>query len=186
MNKIVSTHWISLDGYISGPAGELDFVRGDGQLAEYEIGLVSRVGALLFGRTTYQQLSSYWGQVPNNPNAADWEKVYAGKMNPLPKAVVSTGLATADWESSTILRDAGAVADYKARAAGDVLVYGSATLVQELARRNLIDEYHLLVHPVLLGGGTNLFGAMGQRQNLSRTRTENFDSGIVLNVYQPA
>lgn len=58
MTKIISTHWISLDGYISGPDGELDFVCGDEQLADYEIGLVSKVGALLFGRTTYQQLSS--------------------------------------------------------------------------------------------------------------------------------
>ncbi len=186
MNKIISTHWISLDGYISGPAGELDFVRGDGQLAEYEIGLVSRVSGLLFGRTTYQQLSSYWSQVPNNPNAADWEKVYAGKMNPLPKAVASKVLEVAEWENSTILRDAAAIADLKEEAAGDILIYGSATLVQELVRRDLVDEYHLLVHPILLGDGTSLFGAVGKRQNLRKVRTEDFNSGIVLNVYQPA
>lgn len=186
MTKIISTHWISLDGYISGPAGELDFVRGDGQLAEYEINLVGSVQHLLFGRTTYLQLSSYWSQVPANPNAADWEKTYAGKMNPLPKTVVSHSLETAGWENSQIVRSADAVAELKAKTDGDILVYGSATIVQELTRRELIDEYHLLVHPVLLGGGTSLFGAAGHRLNLKKLRRDDFDSGIVLDVYQPA
>jgi dihydrofolate reductase len=121
MSRIISTHWISLDGFISGPAGELDFVRGDGQLAEYEIGLVSTMGHLLFGRKTYEQLSFYWSQIPDNPAAADWEKVYAGKLNPMRKSVVSTSLQTASWADSDILRDAESVADLRARATGDIL-----------------------------------------------------------------
>jgi dihydrofolate reductase len=184
MSRIISTHWISLDGFISGPAGELDFVRGDGQLAEYEIGLVSTMGHLLFGRKTYEQLSFYWSQIPDTPAAADWEKVYAGKLNPMRKSVVSTSLQTASWADSDILRDAESVADLRARATGDILIYGSATLVQALSRLALIDEYHLLVHPVLLGGGTSLFASLGSRLNLKKTREETFDSSLVLNVYQ--
>ena len=103
-------------------------------------------------------------------------------MNPLPKAVVSKELQSASWENSTILREVAAIADYKASSSGDILIYGSASMVQELARRSLIDEDQLLVHPILLGGGTSLFGDMGQRQNLNRVNTENFASGIVLNV----
>jgi len=186
MNKIITTHWISLDGYIATANGQLDFVRGDGQLAEYEIGIVGSVGHLLFGRKTFEQLSAYWGQVPHNPAAADWEKVYAGKMNPLPKTVVSKTLETANWDNSRIVRDIDALAELKARAEGDILVYGSATIVQELTRRGLVDEYHLLVHPVLLGGGTSLFGATGHRANLKKIRSEDFASGIVLDVYQSA
>ena len=186
MSKIISTHWISLDGYISGPAGELDFVRGDDQLGEYEIGMASAVGHMLFGRKTYDMLSGYWSQAAESPNVADWEKIYAGKINPLPKSVISHGLQTAGWENSQILRDPAEVAGLKAKADGDILIYGSASVVQELSRRELIDEYQLLVHPVLLGGGTSLFGAIGQRLTLNKVRSQNFDSGIVLDVYQTA
>jgi len=159
-------------------------VRGDEQLAAYEIGLVSEMRHLLFGRKTFEQLSFYWQQIPQNPNAADWEKVCAGRMNPLPKTVVSTSLQTADWGDSRIVRDADQVADLKASTEGDILIYGSATLVQALSRLSLIDEYHLLVHPVLLGGGTSLFGALGNRLNLVKTRSEDFESGLVLSVYE--
>ena len=81
MKKLIVSNWISLDGYISGPNGELDWILGDGQLAEYETTLMQQVDTTLFGRKTYEQLSQYWGAVPNNPQAMDWEKPYAEMIN---------------------------------------------------------------------------------------------------------
>ena len=81
MKKLIVSNWISLDGYISGPDGALDWILGDGRLAQYETELMQQVDTTLFGRKTYEQLSQYWSAVPNNPQAMDWEKPYAELIN---------------------------------------------------------------------------------------------------------
>src|SRR4051794_14460214 len=81
MKKLIVSNWISLDGYISGPNGELDWILGDGKLAQYETELMQDVDTTLFGRKTYEQLSQYWSAVPANPQAMDWEKPHAEMIN---------------------------------------------------------------------------------------------------------
>lgn len=184
MPKIIATHWITLDGYIADANGELDFVRGEDQLGDYELDIIGSAGHLLFGRNTYEQLFGYWSQVPENPKVSGFERAFAAKINPLEKSVLSRSLKEADWENSQILNDIEAVAELKQTASGDILIYGSASIVQELTRRELIDEYHLLVHPVLLGEGKSLFAGAGHRLSLKKVRQDNFDSGVVLDVYR--
>lgn len=184
MAKIISSHWITLDGYISGRDGSLGFVRGDAQLAEYEIGLIGTASHLLFGRATYEQLSSYWTRVPANPDAADWEKVYGARINPLPKSVLSTTMKEGAWGNTEILENIGALGERARRTEGDMLIYGSASVVQQLTDQDLIDEFHFLIHPVLLGAGKRLFGEAGGQVDLRKTRQEDFASGVVLNVYE--
>jgi len=187
MKKLIASNWISLDGYISGPNGELDWILGDGQLAEYETTLMQQVDTTLFGRKTYEQLSQYWGAVPNNPQAMDWEKPYAEMINAAHHVVVSHDLKDAAWGRSTVWRtiDPKAVETLKAGSGKSILMFGSASIVQQLMPLGLIDEYHLLVHPVLLGGGTRLF-ADGARTKLKRVSAEPFASGILKTVFQPA
>jgi dihydrofolate reductase len=187
MKKLIVSNWTSLDGYICGPNGELDWILGDGRLAQYETELMEKVDTTLFGRKTYDQLSAYWSAVPNSPQAMDWERPYAELINAAHHVVVSHTLAKADWGKSTIWRglDAASVEALKAGRGKSILMFGSASLVQQLTRLGLIDEYHLLVHPVLLGGGMPLFGE-GDRTMLRRIDAEPFESGIVKIILQRA
>ena len=187
MKKLIVSNWISLDGYIAGPDEALDWILGDGRLAQYETELMQQVDTTLFGRKTYEQLSQYWSAVPTNPQAMDWEKPYAELINAAHHVVVSHELEGAAWGRSTIWRDIDpkAVAALKAGSGKSILMFGSASIVQQLTRLGLIDEYHLLVHPVLLGGGTRLF-AEGARTKLERVGVEPFESGIIKTVFQPA
>jgi dihydrofolate reductase len=188
MKKLIVSNWISLDGYISGPDGALDWILGDGRLAQYETELMQQVDTTLFGRRTYEQLSTYWSAVPDSPQAMDWEKPYAQMINAAHHIVVSHNLKDATWGTATIWRDldAKAVAALKAGSGKSILMFGSASIVQELTRLGLIDEYQLLIHPVLLGGGTRLFDGIDTRTRLKRVDVEAFDSGIVKTVFQPA
>jgi dihydrofolate reductase len=187
MKKLIVSNWISLDGYISGPNGALDWILGDGRLAQYETELMQDVDTTLFGHRTYEQLSQYWSAVPNSPQAMDWEKPYAQMINAAHHVVVSSHLKQAEWGKSTIWRDIDktTVEALKAGPGKSILMFGSASIVQQLTRLGLIDEYHLLVHPVLLGGGTRLFGE-GDRIKLKRISAEPFESGIIKSVFQPA
>ena len=188
MKKLIVSNWISLDGYIAGANGALDWILGDGRLAQYETELMQQVDTTLFGRRTYEQLSHYWSAVPNNPQAMDWEKPYAQMINAAHHVVVSHDLKDASWGKSTIWRgiDPKTVEALKAGSGKSILMFGSASVVQQLTNLGLVDEYHLLVHPVLLGDGTRLFDKIDARTKFKRVDVEPFDSGIVKTVYQRA
>jgi dihydrofolate reductase len=188
MRKLIASSWITADGLIADPSGSIDWVMGDDELAAYESALIEAADTVMLGRVTYQQLASYWPQVPSSPNAAPWEKAYAEKINARSKVVVSRSLENASWSDSRILRDvtAESVTAVKEGSDRSIVTFGSATLVQELSRLGLVDEYHLLVHPVLLGSGKSLFGPLEGRLRLERVRTEPFKSGVTLLVYKAA
>jgi dihydrofolate reductase len=95
MKKLIMTNWTTLDGFIAGPMGEMDWILGDDQLADYEIGMVSDADTLLLGKKTYQDFAQYWPAIPTSPKAQPWEKVYAEKINALKKVVISHTLQQA-------------------------------------------------------------------------------------------
>jgi len=181
MRKIISSNWLSLDGFIAGRGGALDWILGDGQLAQYETELMAGADTTIFGRTTYEQLSGYWSAIPDSPQAMDWERPYAQMINAAHHVVVSRGLETASWGKATIWRDIDAdeVRSLKGAPGKNILMFGSASVVQQLTKLGVIDEYHLLIHPVLLGGGIPLFDGVEVRSGLKRVDVQPFDSGIV-------
>jgi dihydrofolate reductase len=188
MSKLISTHWISLDGFIAGPMGEMDWIRGDDQLANYEIGLVNSASSLLLGKGTYQDFAQYWPTIPASPTAAAWEKTYAERINQLHKVVISHNLQAAKWPTSELWRelDAAKVNEFKARAGGDILTYGSATIVQQLTNLGVIDEYHWLIHPIILGKGRRLLDNLERRFDIELVDSERFNSGVMKLVYRKA
>ena len=188
MKKLIVTNWTTLDGFIAGPNGEMDWVLGDDELSAYEIGMVSDADTLLLGKKTYQDFAGYWPRVPTNPNAPQWEKDYASKINALHKVVISRQLPEATWSDSEILREISAAGINKLKngTGKNVLMYGSASIVRQLTNLGLIDEHHVLFHPVLLGGGRALFENIGRRIKLERTRVQQFKSGVQLLVYRPS
>jgi dihydrofolate reductase len=190
MRKLVLTEWISADGYTAGPDNDMSFVGEsfDDEMGQYESDILDRADTLVLGRVTYESFAGSWPHVPDNPNASEAEKDYARRLNSMRKIVFSRSLGSADWNNSTLERqiDADAIRRLKQADGKDVLIYGSAKLVQQLTALDLIDEYQLLVHPVLLGGGSRLFGELDARRRLKLVSARPFASGVVLLTYQRA
>jgi dihydrofolate reductase len=190
MRKLVMTMWTSLDGLIAGPAGEMDWVNGifSPEMGKYEDDLVSRAGGLMLGRVTYQSFAGAWPSVPDNPAVPEDEKAYARKLNAMPKYVFSRTLVKAEWNNSTLLReiDPSQIQQLKQAPGGDILIYGSASIVQALTNLGLVDEYQVLVHPLLLGQGKPLFADLRSRTSLKLVSSQVHPNGVALLVYQPA
>lgn len=186
MRKLIYSAWITLDGYVDGPNGEMDWIRGDEEMSRYETGLVSDADTLMLGRQTYLDFAGYWPATAKNPDAPAWEQAYGQKVDQLHKVVVSRTLKDTIWKEASILAELStdAVADLKAGPGKNIVMYGSVGVLQQLAKMGLVDEYHLLVHPLLVGGGRRLFERIDERVDLERVEVAPFPSGATLMVYR--
>jgi dihydrofolate reductase len=179
MRKLIVSEFISLDGVIEAPQNwHFPFVTDDMQ--QEVMKSILDPEALLMGRVTYQEFASYW------PTAEDDGSGLANKLNSTPKYVVSTTLDKADWNNSTIIN--GSVVDEirKLKQQGDGIIglTGSATLIDSLMEAGLIDEFQLMVHPVVVGSGKRLFKE-GSKTTLKLVGSQPFQGGVILLRYQP-
>ena len=190
MRKLVLTEWVSLDGYTAGPGNDMSFVGEsfNDEMGQYEDDIVSTGDTLVLGRVTYESFAGSWPYVPDKPDVSEGEKVYARKLNGMRKIVFSRTLGSAEWNNSVLLReiDPEAIKQWKQQDGKDMLIYGSASIVQQLTNLGLIDEYQLLVHPVVLGGGKPLLENITGTQRLKLVSAKPFSSGVVLLTYQRA
>jgi dihydrofolate reductase len=189
MGKIVVTEFITLDGIIEDPGGAEGTPNGgwsfrspapDAEQFKFEELLAANVQ--LMGRVTYEGFAAAW------PAMEETTGEFGKRMNSMPKVVVSTTLTDPAWKNTTVISGdvAAEVARLKARYEGDVLVPASATLVDTLREHDLVDEYRLMVHPVVLGSGKRLFkdGAAGTELALADSRKVGPD--VLLLIYRPA
>src|ERR671926_1275080 len=154
-----------------------EFVSVDGD--KFKLDETMATDALLLGRVTYEGFAAAW---PSR------EGEFADKFNQMPKYVVSSTLGEPEWENSTVLRGdlAEEVEQVKARHDGDVVVHGSAQLVQGLLERDLVDELRLMVFPVVLGAGRPLFGETSDKKRLQLADSKTVGDGVAILVYRPA
>ncbi len=188
MRKVVVSEFLSLDGVMEDPGGAEKFERGgwtqpywNDEIGKFKYDELFASDALLLGRVTYQGFAAAW------PERKD-EAGFADRMNCLPKYVVSSTLAEAAWNNSTILRTniAGAIAKLKEQDGQDILVAGSRRLVRMLMDYDLVDRYQLLVYPVLVGSGKRLFDELEKPVDLKPTGMKSFKTGVTLLTYEPA
>lgn len=186
MRKIIVTEFITLDGVVEAPGGnETPHPHGgwqstyrDPEAGQYKIKELSSVDALLLGKTTYEGFARFW------PTQTDAE--FAVPINRLPKYVVSRSLQKVEWNNSHILRDvAKDVAALKNSEGGDILVYGSATLVKALLHHNLVDELRLMVSPVSIGGGLRIFDDNLELKKFQLKQARAIDNGVLILEYLP-
>ena len=189
MRKIITTTWVTLDGYIAGPNGEMDWIGEiyDEAMGIYETDLISSADTLLLGRVTYQSFAGSWPHVPDNPNASEGEKVYARLLNAMRKIVFSRTLESVEWNNSTLLKEVvpEEIQQLKQEPGRDMVIYGSASIVQTLTNHGLIDEYQVLVHPVILGSGKPLFQDIKNQVKLKLVNSRTHPSGVAVLTYQP-
>jgi dihydrofolate reductase len=187
MSRLIVSEFVTLDGVIEAPGGEpthphsgwvFDFMGPEQE--QYKLDEVLEAESLLIGRVTYEGFSAAW------PDRAG---EFAEKMNSMPKYVVSSTLSEPlEWSNSTVISGdvAGEVSKLKQADGGPILVAGSQTLVHSLVENDLVDEYRLMVFPVLIGGGKRMFPDSPDKRSLSLADTKPFDSGVVVHTYQPA
>ena len=187
MGRIVVTEFVSLDGVMEAPGGGEDFEHGgwsfeidrgeDGD--KFKLDEALETEALLLGRVTYEGFAAAW---PSR------EGEFADKFNNMPKYVVSSTLEDPEWNNSTVLQGdvAEEVSKLRERVDGDIVVHGSARLVQTLVEHDLVDELRLMVFPVVLGSGKRLFGDTSDKKPLRLADSKMVGDGIAILVYEPA
>jgi dihydrofolate reductase len=188
MRKLIVTEWITVDGFIAGANGEMDWVTSifDETMGKYEGTIIDTADTLLLGRVTYDSFAGSWPKVPENPNVSAEEKEYAGKLNAMRKVVFSKTVTNPTWNNTAIMKDIipEEIQKLKEEGGKDILIYGSASIVQALTNLGLIDEYQLLVHPVILGSGKPLFKDIKEKKDLKLIDSVIHPSGVVRLVYQ--
>jgi dihydrofolate reductase len=183
MRKLILMMSVSLDGFFEGPHHELDWQLVDDELHRHFNERLRRMSAFLDGRVTYELMAGYWPTADQDPSSPAPVAEFARIWRDIPKIVYSTSLERADWNTSVVRAVVPEeIRTLKAQAGGDMVV-GGANLAATFMRHNLIDEYWLYIHPVLIGRGTPLFPRSGSTTNLRLTETQTFGSGVVLLRY---
>lgn len=178
---------VSLDGFVEGPNGELDwFLDGDPQFERYCDEMLDSVSLALYGRRSYELMVSYWPKAEREPRSPA-DLAFARKMNALPKLVLSRTLERAEWNNTRIVKDrvSETIAELKAQPGKPIVAWAGAGLVETLMRHDLVDEYRLIVHPVILGKGTPLFRGTERRKHLKLVRTTHLGSELAVLCYEP-
>jgi dihydrofolate reductase len=183
MRNVILQEFVTLDGLAAGPNGSVDFVpastAGDESFGQEQLALLERIDTIVLGRVTYRMFAGFWPNVTEGK-----EKPFADKLNRTSKIVFSTTLERAPWgtwDEARVVRQSAVdeVARLKGQAGKDMLIWGSISVAQSLMSAALIDEYRLVLCPVVLGGGRPLFGDKVQSSNMTLLDARMLDRGGV-------
>ena len=182
MRKLSVFNNVSLDGYFSDASGDMSWAhKQDPEWMDFVAGNASGGGMLVFGRVTFDMMRSYWPTAAAKKNNA----AVAEGMNNMPKAVFSRMLTTADWKNTRLLKgDLVSEARALKRESGpDMVILGSGSIVAQLTAAGLIDEYQIVVNPIVLGAGRTMFEGVPQPVGLRLAKTRSFTNGNVVSWY---
>ena len=189
MRKLIVTEFYSLDDLMSDSEDKMDWVTTtfSQDMGKYVGDVYANADTLFLGEVTYQIMATYWPTADTNPEAFQGDAESAHTMNSIRKVVFSKNLKDLAWSNSALKTEIvpEEIKKMKQEPGKNMLVAGSASIVQQLTNFGLVDEYHLLVHPVILGNGKPLFKDIRERHNLKLISTEVFKNGVVLLRYEP-
>lgn len=183
---------MSVDSYIAGPNGEMDWMvwNWDDKLKKYVFELTESVDTIILGRKMTDGFVSYWSDVmtkPDDPSSIDRSHAFAKKMIETPKVVFTKTLKTSQWANTDIatgdLTDE--ISNLKSLKGKDMIVYGGASFDSSLIRAGLIDEFHLFINPVAIGNGMTIFKDLSKIQKFTLINSIAFDCGIIGLHYEP-
>lgn len=181
MRKIIFLMHVSLDGYVAGPNGEMDFILYDEELEKYSHDLHEQTDTAIYGRVTYEMMQGYWLTVFDNPESTEGDLNHGKWYRDATKIVISGSMQSSDQPNTIIIGDniAEKINRMKQEAGKDMWLLGSPSAAQTFMELDLIDEYRLNVNPVLLGGGKPLYGVLDARLPLKLIEARAFKSGVV-------
>lgn len=181
MRNVILLMHASLDGFVAGPNGEMDWIRFDAQLADDVAELTATADTALYGRVTYEMMAQYWPTAAQSPDASRHDITHAHWVNNAPKLVFSRTLKTVTWEHARIVSDdiPGEIARLKQEPGKNMLMIGSATTAHAFMQLGLIDEYRININPVVLGRGVPLFAGIQDMLALQLVHAKSYDSGVV-------
>jgi dihydrofolate reductase len=189
MSRILVSMWTTLDGLVAGPGDEMGWLRGDAQMMVYEQSFVGAADTLMLGRKTFGDFAGYWPAAARDtaPKAGmeEMQRNYARRVDAMKKIAVSASGDVAEWGITRVLDriEEEEIQRLKDEAEGDIVIYGSLSVVDALSMLGLIDEYHLLVHPIVLGDGKSMFDR-SRPLRLELASVEPFETGVVLMKYR--
>ncbi len=181
MRKLSVFNLVTLDGYFAGKGGDISWHTVDAEFNKFAEEKATSGNILVFGRVTYELMASYWP----TPEAIKNDPVVAEGMNKAQKIVFSRTLAKADWNNTRLVKDdlLAEIGRLKQQSGKDLTVLGSGSIVSQLARQGLIDEYQLLVNPVVIGKGKTMFEGITDKIVLKLVNIRQFGNGNVLLTY---
>jgi dihydrofolate reductase len=187
MRRLIVFNHESLDGYFVDANGDMSWAKLDADDAEWNEFVAENAsggGVIVFGRITYEMMAGFWP----TPFAIENMPTVAEGMNSMPKVVFSRTLEQASWNNTRLVKDdlPGEIQKMKKEDGEGMVIMGSGTIVAQLTQERLIDEYQVVVNPIVLGKGRTMFDGVKDNLNLKRTKTRAFNNGKVLLTYEPA
>ncbi|HEY2980870.1 MAG TPA: dihydrofolate reductase family protein [Anaerolineales bacterium] len=183
MRKVIFFMLTSVDGFFEGPDRDIDWHHVDDEFNEFAIQQTGEFDALLFGRVTYELMAAYW---PTDAAKRD-DPMIAGLMNSLPKIVFSKTLGSVEWENTRLVSEdfVDELLKLKQQPGKDIAIFGSSDLAVTLIPHGLIDEFRIMINPVVLGDGKRLLAGIADKLDLKLLKAKPFRSGNVLLYYEP-
>jgi dihydrofolate reductase len=186
MRKLISFMHISLDGFVAGPNGEIDWVKVDEEIFDYVGKRVSEGDTALYGRKTFEMMESYWPTAGEQPNASKHDIEHSKWYKKIHKVVLSKTLKEANLTNTTIIRDniSESIKKIKQQSGPDIAVFGSPTAVHALIQLNIIDGFWFFLNPIVLGKGISLFTGINKTIKLKLLNTHQFTCGVIELSYE--
>lgn len=180
MRKIISFMHISLDGFVAGPNGEMNWIKVDEEIFDHVGKCISQGDSALYGRVTYEMMEGYWPTAADKPNASKHDINHSKWYSKVHKVVLSTTLEEAGLTNTTIISHnlSASIHEIKQQPGEDILLFGSPTATHSLMEKNLIDGYWLFVNPIILGHGIPLFANVKDKIKLKLLTTRTFTCGV--------
>jgi dihydrofolate reductase len=181
MRKLVFSIHLSLDGFVGGPNGEINWIKVDEELFDFTKTLTDQADTAFYGRVTYQIMERYWPTAADKPAATKHDKEHSQWYNNVPKIVLSKSLQQTDLKNTIIVSDniLKNITAFKQEQGKNILMFGSPSAAQALMHHNLIDEYWLFVNPLILGHGIPLFTNLKDSIQLKFLTPIGFSSGVI-------
>lgn len=186
MRNLIFFMHTSLDGFVAGPNGEMNWISIDDEIFDFVGTMTDKADAALYGRVTFDMMQGYWPTAGKQPNASKHEREHAAWYSKVPKVVLSRTITEKGLDNTTVISDqlADRINKIKNQEGKDILIFGSPTASQSLLSLGLIDEFWLFVSPVLVGQGIPLFKGVNELTTLKLVESKTFSCGVIALHYE--
>lgn len=188
MRNLIFFMHTSLDGFVAGPNGEMNWIKVDGEMFDFVATMTAQADAALYGRVTYEMMQSYWPTAGDAPNASKHDREHSAWYNSVSKVVLSRTIQEGGLDNTTVISDnlSENINKIKQQDGKNILIFGSPRASQSLLNEGLIDEFWLFVNPLILGQGMPLFKDITGTTKLKLAESKTFANGVIALHYEKA